>query len=601
MNEPRWDLPAPTSRLTAVATERTFALGHPLVAQVLLHRGLVGPDLAEFLRPDLSHLEDPNGLRHMDAALKVLDEAVRSGRKITVYGDYDVDGTTATALLVTYLRNIGADADYFIPMRAEGYGVTRDSLDRIFAGRKPELLITVDCGTSSRFEVEYALRHGVNTLVTDHHAPTPGKETNGIIINPHIAGDGYLNKGLAGVGVAYKLVAAHYAKSQPIANLDLVAMGTIADVMPLIDWTDPETGEVTHANENRLLVRAGLERLAHSKRIGLQALLATSLKPTPCQHGSPDCMVCGAGRRCQHEVPYCYSPTAEDIAFQVGPRINAIGRMGLDPMMVVELFITKDESRAREIAGQLDAVNRERREVTNKLVDEALGLVDPDDPVIVLQMDLFKGVAGLVASKLTNEFNRPSIIIDSDGAGSARSVLGVKLLDVLQTQFSKLVTAAGHQGAMGISRVRDVKVLRDALRAYPWPVRERVIAIDAVCEPADLDMRLLRALRRLEPTGQANPAPVFAMSGLTIAKRKLMSEGRHVRLTLTDAQGHTPIEAIWFGGGPKAPPEGAIVDVAGRPALSYGYRDNAESVEFHVSDLRLTDGKLAPTLGEAAG
>ena len=602
-----WLIPPPTSALAARASDKLLGLGHPLVAAVLLRRGLVGEARSQYLNPELSRLEDPRSLRHLDAAVRVLDEAVRSGRKIVVYGDYDVDGTTATALVVTYLRNIGADVGYFIPSRLSGYGLSNESLETIMDEQKPELIVTVDCGTSSRAEVEYARRGGaahrpgVEVIVTDHHEATPGKETVGIVVNPHCAGDTSANKGLAGVGVAYKLVAGHYGKGQPAGNLDLVAMGTIADVMPLFDVYDPLSGaKLVSAAENRILVRAGLDRLAHSARIGIQALLASAVRAAPCSHGVATCAVCAfAGTACRHGSPYCYAPSASDVGFQIGPRINAVGRVGLDPNLVVELFITRDGARARELATLLDNANKERKTNTDKYLAEAMAQVDLDDPVLVLQMDLFKGYAGLVAGRLANEFNRPAIVVDADGGGSARSIAGLPLLDVLQRDYSRLVTAAGHQMAMGISRLADPAALRAELRTYPWPAGLGVseLLIDAVCSISDIDLRLARALRRLEPTGNGNATPIFAISGVRVAAVKLMTAGKHARLTLTAAGGGSAVEALWFGGGPQAPAVGAIVDVAGRVVLSRGFRDNAETAELHVVAIRPTGELLPLTLG----
>jgi single-stranded-DNA-specific exonuclease len=595
-----WRIPEPTSPIAARAAARTFGLGHPLVAQLLMRRGLVGEELALYLSPDLARLEDPAKIRNMEAAVRVMDEAIRSGRKITIYGDYDVDGTTSTALLLSYLRSKGADPSFFIPQRSEGYGLTRESIDKIIAEHLPELLITVDCGTSSRREIDYARTRGLEVLVTDHHLPSPGKQANGIVVNPHLDPSGDMNRGLAGVGVAYKLVAAHFGR-QPVANLDLVAMGTIADVMPLLDVRIADEDGVWHldtpANENRILVRAGLDRLAHTRRLGLAALLATSVKPIPCPHGGRDCMVCGPGS-CSHSTPMCYAASAEDIAYQVGPRINAVSRMGLDPRLVVDLLTTEDAGQAKEIADLLDSTNKERRELTNRLVDEAIAKVNPDEPIILVQLDLFKGVAGLVAGRLASEFGRPAIVVDLEGYGSARSVAGVPLLDVLQGELSSYAGADGHQMAMGIRGVRDLEGLRTKLNEHDWPAGLGTeLAIDAVCTLADFDRGLLSALSRLEPTGAGNPAPLFAVGGVTIIGRRFMgADNRHVKLTLRDAAG-TVRQAIWFSGGPKAPAEGTMIDIAGRPMLNTHPGTGETSVELHVSAVRAAGAVLAPTLG----
>lgn len=609
-----WQIPPVTSSLAALATARRAGISHPLVAQVLLRRGLIGDRLHEFLHPDLSRLHDPLMLNNLEGAVRVVDEALRVGRKIVIYGDYDVDGTTSTALLTSYLRSRGGDVGYYIPMRNEGYGLSRESLDRIIAGEyhdgtgstelkaKPQLIITVDCGTSSRREVDYARSQGVEVVVTDHHMPTPGKETTGLVVNPWLSKEAYPNWHLAGVGVAYKLVAAHFGK-HPVANLDFVALGTVADVMPLAPFIDTE--DVMHdAMENRILVKAGLERLSHptirkpngqlmTKRPGLAALLAKTSSAEACPHG--------------YDVQ-CFPLRAETIGFQIGPRINAIGRMGLDPNLVVELLITEDAARGAEIASLLDETNLERKEITNKLVDEAIEMVDPADPVIVLQMDLFKGVAGLVAGRLANDFGRPTIIIDAEGHGSARSVKGFDLLGVLQSQYSHLVRAAGHAAAMGISGVDDVTALRKALQDHEWPetIGEHKLVIDAVCELSDLDMELARSLARIEPTGQENNNPIFAIGGAVVRSMKLLNDKktgkpRHVKLMLADPDGRHVRKAMWFNAADRAPAEGARVDVALRVSLGRDWYDKSTAVvELLVVDMRPSEGELSPTLVAAA-
>ena len=520
-----WSLPEPIPEAAARAAARSAGVGHPLVASVLLRRGLAGEDLLAFLRPDPARLLDPSGLRNLDAAVRVLDEALRTGRTVGIAGDYDVDGTTATALLASYLRAKGGRVATHIPGRNEGYGLSRTTIDAL-AAAGATVLVTVDCGTSSRAEADYARGLGLEVVVTDHHLPVAGRETAGIVVNPHLAGDGYANRHLAGVGVAFKLAAAHHG-SQPSANTDLLALGTIADVMPL-------------EGENRVLVWQGLARLSHTRRPGLDALLRLAVRPKPCPHGAASCALCADADAClaaHGGVPHCHAVTSEEVAFYVAPRINAVSRMNLDPNLVVELLTTADPARGAEIAALLDEANRERRELTNRLLDEAVAAVDPADPVIVHQADLFKGVAGLVAGRLATVYGRPAIVVDLDGAGSARSVEGVPLLDTLQRHFPALATAAGHQMAMGISHVTDVEALRAAVRAHPWPAGLGArVDVDAVVDLADLDLGLVRALEWLEPTGAGNRAPVFAAGGLTVASVKRSRDGRHAFLGVTDGR-----------------------------------------------------------------
>ena len=568
-----WAIPAPVSSAAVSAIARANGIKHPLVAQVLRSRGLVGEDLAAYLSPDLSRLEDPGKLGNIEAAARVLEEAIRSERSIRVYTDYDGDGVTGGALMVSYLRSRGAKADFFVPLRESGYGVTRDGIDRMAADPHgiPEVMVTVDCGTSSRKEIDYLRGLGVNeVVVTDHHPPVAGKETQGIVVNPHRPGDAYPNKSLAGVGVAYKLISAMHG-SQPTANLDLVAIGTITDVMRL-------TGE------NRAIVRAGLERLAHTKRPGLAALLAVSkIAEVPCPHG-----IGGT----------CRAVTAEQVAFAVGPAINAIGRMEVDPANAIDLMLTKDPAEAYRLARLLADTNELRKERTKKVVDEALAVIVPDAPVIVYQGEVFKGLAGLVANRLVSEFARPVIVIDQEGHGSARSFEDFDLKAALQTDFSDLVVAAGHGQAMGISGLTDIDELRLRIAAYDWPfeVGRRKIRVDAVCRLSDLSQELMTALKVLEPTGKGNEKALVAVSGAEVtAVRPFGKDGRHVLFDLIDSSGATR-EAKWFGHAQDAPAVGAVVDVAGRPSLQRDWRTGRDAVQIEVEDVRPTAERLAPTI-----
>ena len=582
-----WTLPTPIPQAAADAAARAHQLAHPVVAAILLGRGIAGDGISPYLAPDIATLHAPGALARIDDAAAAIDAAIGRGEKITVYGDYDVDGTTGAALLVSYLRSKGADADAYIPMRQDGYGLSVEAIEAIARERRPKLLLTVDCGTSSREEAALARSLGIEVVVTDHHRPVEGKITEGIVVNPHMAGDASPNKGIAGVAVGWKLVSALHG-SHPTANMDLVAIGTVADVMPL-------TGE------NRPIVRAGLTRLAHTHRPGMAALLRVAGRGAvaePCRHGASFCAVCGKGAVCAHEAPHCFRVTAESISFDIAPRINAIGRMGLDPNMVVELFLTGDRARADEIATLIDTTNSERKTQTQALTDEAIRRANPEDPVIVVQMDLFKGVAGLVAGRLASEFGRPAIVVDAEGHGSARSVKGIDLLRVLQDECADLVGAAGHAVAMGIKECADPAALAARLRLRAWPdtIAARSLTIDAVIRISDVTAPLVGAMEVMEPTGEANPAPLFAIGGLTVKRRKLMgAEGRHVRYTLADLTSGRTIEAIHFFGGPDALPEGTVVDVAGRPTLDTHPRFGTR-LEWRVRAIRPHTAPLPPTL-----
>jgi single-stranded-DNA-specific exonuclease len=593
----RWLWPEPHHQSALTSVARRLGLRTPIGAAIVINRGLLDDGIDAFLRPDLSQLHDPADLANLRRAVSVLDVAIRAGSRIVVYGDYDVDGITSTALLVSYLRSRGANVGAYVPLRHEGYGLSKASIDWLLASpserrrllehrltevpdespeaeairyrlehrnddhnERPALIITVDCGTSSRSEVSYARSKGVEVIVTDHHRPTPGKETIGLVVNPNAAGDPSPNKGLAGVGVAYKLVAGHFGR-HPTANLDLVAMGTIADVMPL-------TGE------NRILVKMGLQRLGHTARPGLAALLDAVIEPVPCRHGATR----------------CYPVTSSDVAYAIGPRINAISRMGLDPILVVDLLTLPDTGAdtAAEIVAKIERANQRRKELTNDAIDTALAMIDLDDPVIVLQMAIPRGLAGLVAGRLATEFRRPAIVVDESGHGSARSPDGIDLLSVLQTECADIVTAAGHAGAMGIADLHDPSALRARLAHRIWPddLGLRHLVIDAVCALGDCDDRLIDDLEQLEPTGRGNPPPVIAIPKVEVVNVSRSKDGRHAFLVVRD--GSASRRVAWFGGGREAIEHGAVIDLAGRPVRRYDPMFGT-SVEFVATAIRPFD------------
>lgn len=563
-----WILPEPISPELAQRLRQLSDL-HPLVAAVLARRGLLDGDFESFFNPHLDQLTDPLALRGMADAVRILDEAMRSGRKITVYGDYDVDGTTATAALVSYIRErTGTDesVDYYIPMRLSGYGISVDALDEIHKRQKPELLISVDCGIKSRAEVEYAKRLGINVLITDHHLPEPGKTPLGVVVNPHQDDDNYPFKGLAGVGVAYKLIAAHYGK-QPAGNLDLVAMGTVADVMPLTE-------------ENRVIVAYGLQRLASTRRVGLAALIDTlGLKPE---------------RRA--------NLTAADIGYRIGPRINALGRVGMDPNMVVELFTTKDAERGRVLAQELHDANERRKSRTDVLTEQALAMVDPDDRFIVLEMDTDVGVTGLVAGRVAAEWNRPTIVLSRSGSGSGRSPEGAPLLNkdqtgILDEFMGSLCRGGGHEYACGVKEVTDFVAFRQALNNSSRipELGPPALTVDAVCRLAEVNENLLASLLRLEPTGRGNDSVKLMVSAVEVVGERLLgADGLHYKAMVRDAtlaEGLTR-PAIWWRAGDRRGLIGQHVDIVFTPE----WDDYSGGVQLKVEDMRPTSTPVPATI-----
>ncbi len=510
----------------ALALERELGVGHVL-AQVLVRRGLSDPVRArEFLDPRERH--DPGAFAGLERALELIARHIRTGNRIVVHGDYDVDGVCATAIMVRALRSLGADAGWFLPSRLEdGYGLASATVERLRrAGAS--LLVTVDCGITAVDEVAAARSSGLDVLVTDHHAPrADGRLPDCEIVHPALCG--YPSPDLCGTGVAYKLAQALGAMSAG-DELELVALATVADLVPL-------------QGENRTLVRAGLSALANTGRPGLRALMAVSRA----------------------------DPSALDtqvLGFRLAPRINAAGRLAR-PDAGLELLLTDDPARAREIAAELDAVNAERRAVEERIIWEAEAQVaelGERSAFVLAGEDWHPGVIGIVASRVVERHHRPTIMVALDhelGTGSGRSIPGFDLLAALHSASHCMERCGGHRAAAGLTVRRDrVPALRSAIERHAEEVltpellapRERV---DAVVSGAELGLALVEELDRLEPCGIGNPRPRLLVPGARFADLRPMGEGRHARFSVSS--GGTRARAVAFGC------EGRLASVAGEP------------------------------------
>ncbi|MGI5839986.1 MAG: single-stranded-DNA-specific exonuclease RecJ [bacterium] len=499
----------------------------PLLARILANRGLTGPDAAgRFLEPDRSELLDPFRLKGMREAVRRIAAAVRDGERIWVYGDYDVDGITSTVILVKTLRQMGAAAvQYYIPnRREEGYGLNRSALDEaVRAG--VDLIITVDCGIAAVEEVEYARLCGIDMVLTDHHEPFQIIPPALAVINPKQPDCPYPFKELAGVGVAFKLAQALLGNEQAAeAYLDLVALGTVADIVPL-------TGE------NRVIVRFGLEAMPGTRNIGLQQLLA----------------MLGLDNR---------TLDAEKIAYVIAPRINATGRIG-DAKRSVELFLTDDPVRAAKLAAGLEQENQDRQGIESEILSQATALLRREvdlvqDKVIVLAADGWHtGVVGIVASRLTETYARPTVLIaleGEEGKGSARSVPGFNIFEALEASSEYLLRFGGHEQAAGLSIAADQV---DAFRRQINAVADRMIAsedmlpicdIDAEISPTDISDGLLAELERLKPFGAKNPSPTLVCRRLAILEgRRVGARGEHLKLKAGSSK--AAVDIIGFGQG----------------------------------------------------
>lgn len=502
----------------------------PILATVLLNRGI--EDVKEYLLPDTEKLLDPFIMKGMEQATERILEAIKNGEHITVYGDYDVDGITSTAALVKFLFSHKADVDYYIPDRLEeGYGMNRDAIDRI-AARGTKLMITVDCGITAVAEIEYATSCGMDVIVTDHHECKESLPKALCILNPKQTDCPYPFKKLAGVGVVFKLLQAltlklkYHMKELLDEYLDLVAIGTVADVMPLL-------------GENRIIVKKGLELMKYTTNKGICALIE--------QAGVDASAV-----------------TAGTIGFVLAPRINAAGRMG-DPKCAVEMLLAQGEKSAREYAQMLDEENRERQANEQQIMEQALEILKTDksmqdDYVLILDHeDWHHGIIGIVASKISERTGKPCVLIsttDEIGKGSGRSIKGFNLFKALEHCAESLSKFGGHELAAGLSVKTDkIKEFRKQINEYAKECLTQddfipKIYVDSELPIEYINMNTAEKLAVLEPYGMGNASPIFFARGLEIANIRVLSDGKHIKLSLSRA-GYT-IDAVGFGMGAYA-------------------------------------------------
>ena len=500
----------------------------PLAAAALCARGIDTPEAARaFLETDPAKLHDPMLLPDMAKARDTIRRAIEQGKKIAVFGDYDVDGVTSTCVMTRVLRSLGADVRHYIPDRlSEGYGLSMGAMDRL-AQDGIGLIVTVDSGVSAFEEIARARELGMEVVVTDHHECREELPDANAVVNPKRADSTYPFAELAGVGVAFKLACAMAGDGQQRAVLeqyaDLVALGTVADVMPLI-------------GENRIIVAAGLRRMAETQNVGLSMLLHESGQQ---------------GKRL----------TASTISFILAPRINAAGRLG-HADMAAELFLTDDPRRAQTLAMALCEQNKQRQATENQILEQALQKLrreyDPlEDQVIVLAGEEWHhGVIGIVSSRICDRYACPTVLIaleDGIGKGSGRSVKGFNLYEALCDSAPLLERFGGHELAAGLTiREENIQQFRENMEAW---AREHVnprelmpiLHIDCPIAPEFISTEATRGLDVLEPFGMGNPQPVFSMCDLLVEEITPISSDRHVRLTLSkDGQTYT---AMLFGTG----------------------------------------------------
>ena len=539
---------------------------HPLIAGILHERGYCSSEeQLAFLDPKLHSLSDPFQLPGMAEAAERILAAVDAGERVALYGDYDVDGVTSLALFKSVLATYGLDARTFLPHRMdEGYGLSLDGLERCLHEHSPNLIIAVDCGTASVEEVAWLKdERGIDTIICDHHEARPDGLPECIaLVNPKMGDDFHY---LCSAGVVFKIAHA-LLKLRPVDGfdlrgfLDVVAVGTVADIVPLV-------------GENRALVRRGMHELARTRNHGLAALVEASGASAPFDSG--------------------------DIGFKLGPRLNAAGRLD-SAQAALDLLLTQDREQARRLAAGLDERNRERQQIEADIREQALALAvetfDPErDCAIVLgSPEWHAGVVGIVASRIAKKFHRPTFIIafdeNGEGKGSGRSVEGISLVAAIDECRGHLIKGGGHEMAAGISIEHDKL---DAFRAaFDDAIRSQVtgdelvprLYVDAVTELRDITSELLSSYLRLEPLGQQNPRPVFMVRGVHPADEPRVLKEKHLRLSFH--QSGVRREAMFFGGNeePLPPPPWDIAFTINRNE----YRGEV-SLQMIVEDIRAAE------------
>ncbi len=548
---------------------RETGLPRPACA-VLAVRGYTSADAVEtYLNPRLSALTDPFLLPDMEPAVARLQRALADKETVLVYGDYDVDGITSTALMVRVLSALGATVVPFLPHRVDdGYGLGVEPVQRCIEAHKPDLIVTVDCGTGSVEAVEAARACGVDVVVTDHHEPREHMAQACAIVNPKRDGDDHPLRYLAGVGVAFKLCHALLKSLRDTGHpraealdlkeaLDLVAVGTVADMVPLSD-------------ENRILVRYGLMALNRTTNAGLLALKEA------------------AGIKTEMD--------AYHIGFLLGPRLNAAGRLGT-ALTALELLMTSDTGRAATVARELDAANRERQQVEARMVEEAIAEIDrwfdPDRhySVIAAKRGWHPGVIGIVASRLCARYSRPAMVIAVDeegvGRGSCRSIAPFNMVEGLADCAALLQRYGGHQMAAGLQiEEKHLDALRERFNAA---VQARVSKdelrqeqrIDAWITLREADWTLMECLDRMAPFGLGNPKPVWGIRGARIVGEPRVVGQKHVKMAILD--GNTQLEAIAFNMAERAIPDGPL-DIAFQ--LNRNTWMNRDTLQMNIQDVR---------------
>lgn len=535
----------------------------PILATILVNRNITDyNNIKTFFNPTRNDFYDPFLLEDMDIAIKRILKAIKKKEKIIIYGDYDADGITSITVLKKFLEERGLKIDYYIPNRLdEGYGLNKEALSKII-NQHYDLLITVDCGISGIEEIEYLKNNKLDCIVTDHHETLDVLPKALAVINPKRKDSRYPFRGLAGVGVVFKLIQAisitlKLDQKEYLKYLDIVSIGTISDIVPLID-------------ENRVITKLGLKLIEQTKNVGLQSLVKA------CNFSEID---------------------VNTISFGVAPRINACGRMGAQEE-AIKLFFSDNEEEVEKITEILNVYNKERQERERKILEEAIKIIESDpnfeneNAIILGNENWHHGVIGIVASKLTETFFKPTILIcfeEELGKGSGRSIPGFDLYNALLKTSEYLEKFGGHSMAVGLS-VKKSK-FKNFKEAFQKLIKEEniqdivpEIAIDKEIMMKDLNFQLLNQIKTLEPFGEGNRIPIFIIKNLSIDSIRTLSQGKHIKLTLREGQ--NIIDCIGFNIGYIAEDYrlGDKVDIVG--TLSENIYMDQKKIQIIMQDMR---------------
>ncbi|MBR6504678.1 MAG: single-stranded-DNA-specific exonuclease RecJ [Clostridia bacterium] len=530
-----------------------------LLSYALVNRGITNEaDLKIFLNPTRKDFHDPFLMPDMDKAVKRIINAINNKEKVIIYGDYDVDGITSITVLKKFLEERGIKVDEHIPNRLEeGYGLNLKSIKEI-ADKNYTLMITVDCGISGIEEVKYAKELGIETIITDHHEPLEELPDAVAIVNAKIKTSKYPFRGLAGVGVVFKLIQAlgirlELEEKEYLKFLDLVCVGTISDIVPLID-------------ENRVIAKLGLKLVEVTKNYGLAALIKA------------------AGYK---------NIDSNSVSFGIAPRINACGRMGYQEE-ALDLFLSENSKEAEILTEKLNNYNKQRQEIEKKIFEEATKKIEetnPDSAIVLGEDNWHHGVIGIVASKITEMYFKPTILIcfeDEIGKGSGRSIPGFDLHKALCNSSEHLEKYGGHEMAVGLSlKKENFKKFQEKFQkiASESNIEEiiPVIKIDAEININDIEINKVKELKMLEPFGEGNKLPTFLYKNLKIDSIRALSEGKHLKLTLKDE--NKIIQAIGFNMGYLSEEYliGDKVDVVG--TLEINEYNGYENIQINLKDI----------------